>query len=368
MILTSSNLAHYLMVRGLVTAQSVVEGDYLAVEVMRRNRNFKVIRQRHPGYFVKQVKVWDAASLATLRSEAQCYRLASSHPSFRTLQSLVPAFYAYDEANAILVTELLGNSENFSEYHTRQGVFPLPASSELGSAFGRYHRKVPVSPPEEPGSASFQRRIPWPLTLYRHEWKSGVGMSQANLQMVELVHRYPEFARALQPLCDGWSATALIHGDIKWDNCMLQTGADGKAAIRIVDWEMADWGDGLWDVAAILNQYLSHWIYSMPTGSSADAADLVESASHPFHSMLPAIHVFWHAYVQASGLSGAAAEAALTKVMAYCGARMLQSVYEYSQYSAQLTRPALFLLQASQNILSDPPGAIRDLLGMGAAA
>jgi thiamine kinase-like enzyme len=368
MILTSSNLAPYLMARGLVTAPSVVEGDYLSVEVLRRNRNFKVIRQRHPGYFVKQVKTWDAQSLATLRTEAQCYRLAANHPSFQTLQSLVPSFYMYDETHAILITELLSNSENLSEYHIRQGSFPLAASSELGAAFGRYHRHVPVSPPEDIQSAAFLRRIPWALTLHRQEWKSSAGMSQANREMVELVHRHPEFARALKPLCDGWAATALIHGDIKWDNCMMQIDAAGKTVVKIVDWEMADWGDGLWDVAAILNQYLSHWIYSLPAGSPGEAVDLVDAASRPFHSMLPAIHAFWLAYAQASNLSGAAAEAALTKVMAYCAARMLQSVYEFSQYSSQLARPALFLLQASQNILSDPPGAVRDLLGMGAAA
>ncbi|HEY0794957.1 MAG TPA: phosphotransferase [Acidisarcina sp.] len=368
MVLTSSNLAHYLLARGLLTPVSIVDGDYLAVETARRNRNFKVIRSRNPAYFVKQVKIWDNQSLATLRCEVYCYWLAANHPDFAALRSLVPRFYGWDENHAILVTELLTRAENLSEYHARHSAFPIAAAMELGSAFGRYHRQVPAPPPDATQAAPFPRRVPWALTMHQPEWKTLTGLSEANAQMIALVHSYPEFAQALEPLRAAWPATALIHGDIKWDNCMVETDSAGNPAIKIVDWEMADWGDGLWDVAAIFNQYLSHWIYSLPGDSSAATVDLVDSATRPFRHMLPALHAFWSAYARASELSGLAAKAALSKTMTYCGARMLQSVYEYSQYSPRLTRPALYLLQASQNILADPEGAVRDLLEMGNTA
>ena len=48
----------------------------------------------------------------------------------------------------------------------------------------------------------------------------------------------------------------------------------------------------------------------------------------------------------------------------YCGARMIQTAYEYLQYSQQISQPTLFLLQASMNILSNPQEAIYELLGM----
>jgi hypothetical protein len=60
MVLTPLNLVHLLIERGFITADSVVDGRYLAIESSRRQRSFKVIRRGLPGYFVKQVKRWDA--------------------------------------------------------------------------------------------------------------------------------------------------------------------------------------------------------------------------------------------------------------------------------------------------------------------
>ena len=45
MLLTSTNIVHYLLERGLVSAEQVVDGDYMVVEAPRRNRNFKVMKR-----------------------------------------------------------------------------------------------------------------------------------------------------------------------------------------------------------------------------------------------------------------------------------------------------------------------------------
>ncbi len=51
MVLNSSNIVHYLLERGLVTGQQIVDGDYMVVEAPRRNRNFKIVKRDQTGLF-----------------------------------------------------------------------------------------------------------------------------------------------------------------------------------------------------------------------------------------------------------------------------------------------------------------------------
>ena len=51
MLLTSTNIVHYLLERGLVSAQQIVDGDYMVVEAPRRNRNFKIMNHHRTGCF-----------------------------------------------------------------------------------------------------------------------------------------------------------------------------------------------------------------------------------------------------------------------------------------------------------------------------
>src|SRR5215831_10150500 len=125
MILTRYNLADYLLERGLLSFESIVDGDLMVVEAARRNRNFKVIRKNQPGYFVKQIKEWEPQSIATLQCEATCYWLAQNDPrlSATDLVQLMPRYYFYDASRHALVTELLPEGENLSEYHRRLAKF-----------------------------------------------------------------------------------------------------------------------------------------------------------------------------------------------------------------------------------------------------
>src|SRR5215510_409293 len=110
MILTRNNLIDYLLERGLLSFESVVDGSVMVVEASRRNRNFKVVRKdNHPGYFVKQIKEWEPQSIATLQCEATCYWLAQNDANLSDteLVDLMPRYHLYDSARHTLVTELL---------------------------------------------------------------------------------------------------------------------------------------------------------------------------------------------------------------------------------------------------------------------
>ena len=99
----------------------------------------------------------------------------------------------------------------------------------------------------------------------------------------------PEFHAALDELRGEWRQDALIHGDMKWDNCVMPRHDDPARAaegLKIVDWELADIGDGCWDVGAVFQAYLAHWILTMRIPAEQVSPDhLLDYAEFPLDRM-----------------------------------------------------------------------------------
>lgn len=365
MILTASNIVYYLIDRGLVTPASVVDGDFMVIDTSRRNRNFKVLRKNSPGYFVKQIQYWEPQAISSLQREATCYWLARHDPDFTPLAALLPKSYQYDAENSILVLELLPQGENLSEYHRRLGQFPPEVAVQLGTQLGTYHRQVGKKLQNSPSNSAFPKQIPWILQFAQQSNSLLSTLSTGNSQLLSLLQKYPDFQRSLDTLQKQWRIDALIHGDIKWDNCILSS-QDGKRepSLKIVDWELADFGDACWDVGAIFQAYLSFWLLSIPATAGATPAQLVEMAQYPLEAMQPAIQSFWHTYCHTLQPSNHKPEELLDRSVKYAAARMIQTSYEILTFSPQLTPNILCLLQVSLNILKDPSNAIEHLLNL----
>lgn len=368
MILTPANLVHYLMARGLVSPESVVDGDFTVVDMSRRNHNLQVTRKSAPGLFVKQVQDWDPHSAETLHREATCYWLAGNDPDFAPLAALLPKFHMYDPARQVLVVELIPGAETVAEYHRRMGRFPLGIAVQMGTLLGTYHRRVGGKTKSAERDGVFPRAVPWVLSLHFHNPSHFGAVSAGVNQLLGIVAQYPEFPAALDALRAEWTQDALIHGDMKWENCVVRATAEGgdeAAEVKIVDWELADIGDGCWDVGAIFQAYLTFWIMSMRIPPEQVRPErLPELAEFPIEAMQPAIGAFWSAYVGTLGADADAARRLLRKSVRYGAARMIQTAWEYLTYSPQINANALAMLQVSINVLTRPDDAIRHLLAI----
>jgi aminoglycoside phosphotransferase (APT) family kinase protein len=183
--------------------------------------------------------------------------------------------------------------------------------------------------------------------------------------MQNILQKYPEFQQTLDLLRGRWQISSLIHGDIKWDNCLVHAPEEsGEVQLKIVDWELADFGDPCWDVGAVFQAYLSCWIMSLPIQGDAPPAQLVQRAQYPLEAMQPALRSFWQAYGAARQLDDKQKGELLERCVQYGAARMIQTAYEYLAFAPQITASALYLLQASLNILTQPREAIQHLLGL----
>ena len=366
MILSKSNVVHYLLEQGLIALDSVVDGDLMVADATRRNRNFKIIRRQAQGYFVKQIQNWDQQTIAGLAGEATCYRLALNAPKLTALARLVPRDFLYDSQRHVLVTELLADGETLTDHHRRLNAFPVEPARLLGELFGGLHNEEPGSLGNSPEAAVFRRQIPWILWAHQHGTHLFTTLSAANSQLLQIVQRYPEFQRTLDELRQAWQPDRLMHGDIKWDNCVVYPDklAGGALALKAVDWELADIGDLRWDLGALLQSYISFWVLSMQMSGEIPPAQLAETAQYPIEKMQPSIRAFWTSYVKVRALDRDTASALLALSMKFGAARMIQTAYEYMQFAPQISPNALCLLQVSFNILKEPSEAVTHLLGL----
>lgn len=372
MYLDAGNLVFYLAERRLLTLDSVVAGDFMVLEQSSRNRNFKVIRRRSPGYFLKQAPNRNPEYTRTLEREAACYRLAERQARGAGLGALLPRFHHYDPARFILVVELLPDAESLWERHLGARGFPLELAELQGRKLGAFHRQS--APSAADGSApaelaAFERRLPWILSIHETHPRYLSQLSLGNSQLLEILQRYPEFPAALDALRRSWSFDSLIHGDIKWENLVL-CRRDGASApeLRVIDWEMADFGDACWDAGAVFQAYLSFWIFSLPLGGGMSLAQAAAASPFQMAEMRPALAAYWTSYARARKLGPAASRALLERSVTCAAARMIQTAYEGIQQSPQITPQALCQLQMSMNILREPGAAVRDLVGAPAAS
>ena len=352
MLITASNICHYLIAQRVISSESVVDGDFAVVDVSGRNRNFKVIRKIHSGYFVKQIQQWDAQTVAMLQCEAACYWLARNDSSFASLATVMPEFHSYDLERHILITELIPEGENLYEHLRRVGHFSDEVAARLGQVLGTYHRELGNGLNDSQHAAIFPRQVPWILSADRRNSHPFKELSPATSELFDVIEESSQLRLALDDLRNGWCATSLMHGDMRLENCIVvRDGAHDEWNLKIVDWELADIGDPCWDLGGIIQAFLSASIMSLPLDNEAPA-NMDAPASHA--GMQPAIQSFWNGYIaerqnEEDGL--------LERCLRYGAARMIQSAYEYVQFSPQVSSQALHLLQVSAEILKDPSRA-----------
>jgi hypothetical protein len=358
--LTSANLAHYLIERGLVGADEIVAGAFSVVDASRRNRNFKVFRQGRTGLFVKQMRDLQTDAAHTLRREAICYEAAAGVPE---LARIMPRLLRYDDARHTLVTELAPEAESLLAYHQRFRTFPVEIGVSLGEALGTYHGVAGALLTDPRLTASFARQIPVILTLRRGGHAALGHFGLIGPQASALIRQHPDFESMLDALAAGWRTDSLIHGDMKWDNVLVYPTDEGLD-FRVVDWEMADFGDAAWDVGAVIQSFLTAWILSMPIASGLPPAAYVGMAREPLEAMHPVFSAFWRTYAAKRGWDAALAARERERCLSFGAARLAWAAIEQRVFVSNVDSTATAMLQVSFNILKDPARAVRELLNV----
>ncbi len=361
-MLTQDGAVSYLLKRELLSPAHVVEGDVVVEDISRRHHSYRITASQGPGYVLKQGVGQDR--MLAVEREAAVYKLLGS--GMPALSRYVPRLHAYDAREHVLVLELVDDSLNLREYHLRRGRFPTTLARLLGQALGALHRWTGNGAGEEQDVRLAADPPPWVFSLHRPRVDFLRECSSANLQVIQLIQRFPPFGDLLDGLSRQWRTEALVHRDIRWDNWIVarKQGPSDRSRLRLVDWELASAGDPCWDAGSVLADYLGFWLLSIPVTGELPPDRFLELARYPLEKMQPALRAFWEAYVREMGLGAATADEWLLRSTRYAAARLVQTAFEQMQMSVQLTGNVVCLLQLSLNMLQRPLEATLQLLGV----
>jgi Ser/Thr protein kinase RdoA (MazF antagonist) len=350
-VLKQAEVTGYLLRRGLLAPEAVVGGNLVVREVSSRNCNFAVEASHGRSYLLKQGR--SAEGVATVAREAAVYEELVSRGE--ELRSHLVDFIDYDSDEGVLVLELLEEAEDLRGRHQRLEACPPGLGEALGVALGTLHRETRATYPEA--------RAPWVLSIHRPDTGVFRDVSAANLELIRIVQGDDGLDECLDELREGWRVEALIHQDVKWDNCLV--GPDDH--LRLIDWEVAVAGDPYWDLASALSQYLSFWLFSIPVIGSEPPARFPALAQYPLDAMKDALRSCCEGYARAGG-ARALDEESLRQTVAYSGARLIQSAFEASQFAQRLDSGAILHLQLGANLMKRPDDGAEQLLGLTAGA
>jgi aminoglycoside phosphotransferase len=349
-MLTTAGIAHYLLSLGVVNPSAVVEDELAVLDVSRRNAVFLAVARRGPAYVVKQAR---AGTAATLAHEAAVLRALAAMPE---LDGLVPQVVHEDRAAACLVLRTPADARDWSEHH-RAGRFPPSLGRALGRTLAALH-ELPVEGIEDLPPPTDRL---WGLTLPEPSHELLLDFSAAAMDLLARLQAHDFICARLQNLRGVTSADAIVHGDLRWDNCMVVAapGSGRRNRLLLVDWELAGRGIASFDIGTALAEYLSAWVGSIPMPDPRDPSRFVDHARYPLASMRPAIHTLWTTYRSARNRPPT-----LAHVVELAAVRLLQAALEHARQSDELSAHVVVVAQLGAHLLTDPEGTALALLGL----
>jgi Ser/Thr protein kinase RdoA (MazF antagonist) len=363
--LTVDTVVPYLVERNLVSVAAIVEGDLEVIDAGRRNQNLKIVRRRGPSYLIKQPGEGERATEATIRCEASFYNHCQLDPAAADVRGLLPRLHGWDEGRNLLVLELVDGRPLWTHYEaTSAPEFSSDSAAPLGDALGTFHRVFREGSSLSDEWAGLPTAPPWILFVHRPTPEIFARLSPANLQVLKLLQKNRPMAARLERLDTEWTADTLIHNDIKGDNVLVTTHADGGVRVRIVDWELIQIGDAAWDVGTVFRDFLDYWLLSVPLSGDLTPEQMLKGAHLPLGKLHPAARAFWRAYRASARMDADAAGPFLLRSLRFAAARMAQGAYELSSAVHYPSNYAVAMLQLAANILADPRDASLHLFGI----
>ena len=315
-MLTRRDAVHHLLRLGLVTPVDLVDAGVTATEYTGRNRLVQIEIAGGTGYVVKEPQRPGTPDAATMWIEGALSWMSANDPAFAELARWMPKYYHYDERNALLTTELVVPSASL--YSVLFAGSAQPATlRELGRVFALLHG--PVSRGLQDRTRKLFRTGPaWAITLGTPQ-QIFAPVNDAGRTVLQRVMDYPGGPEALARAREMWRDVHLIHGDAKAGNVLVRP--DGS--VRVIDWEIAAIGDGLWDVAGIVHSML------------IPQYQIVEDLAAAERRARPLLEAFWDGYVSDLAEPPPGDDPRVT-MLRLAGTRLVQTCLETTLYTDRI--------------------------------
>ena len=357
MKVTETNIYQYLHKRDLLNKEEVLKGNFMVQPVETRNYNMKILINEKDSLFVKQMAN-DQISNGLFQREVATYTIFQNAAKQLAIAERVPKLLDHNLNQNIMVTELVYNSSNLNEYYfAAKTLDPTLAVEQAQILFDCHSAAI-----DEEESKAFPKALPWVLQLDQYQAHEFFIDNAFSTQVISLIKSNPVLQTELLKLASTWKPTSLIHGDIKWINFLITSNQNGLTQ-KLIDWELADIGDPLWDVAGLIQSYISTWMQSIDETSANyklydhltcyDIKDTAESAK-----------AFLFEYIRLQNIPTYKHHEFFEKVIQLTAARIIQTSLEEVTYLSEIKANSMRHVQLAFNILKDPMDSLDKLFNI----
>lgn len=348
MRLTKRNIHSYLIDKNFLDPARIIAGDYLLTQSQSRNAIFRVSLGESSGLFVKQLISMDPQNCYLMQKDATAQYLIQHTDLYKKAQAYIPEYLGYDLENHVLISEYFPKAQNLLEHILEKKSLSTKYGEKLAALFSSYHHKIDDKVDTNRSLQFFTQQIPWIMNLPDTFGQKGAQVHT----IISTILNDTVLVNSLEQLRADWKIESLIHGDVKLTNFII-TKENDKENLKVIDWEIADLGDPLWDIAGLIQSYITTWAFSVPNPANG-FIDSVDLNTISCDSLKEVLSDFWQHYVRLCKINKSNAPVAFLKTMKYVAARLLQSAFESNQFTPLMTPNAVRLIQLSQNIFKDP--------------
>lgn len=239
--MTGSELVAFLLERRVLEPVHVVDNG---VRIVDRRRDRFIVREvsvaATPRAVVKEQA--DESAAHYLATEALTLEYLQEQPG---LACIAPRFYAYDLSRGLLAMQHVDGLPllHWIDEHGEVGIALLDRFAAVLAALHRESR----------GGAPVAATLPWVL----HVLEPGPHWRPPALAEVRPMVRDPDrLLDATRHARRIWNSECLVHGDLKWEHCLVGKNSEPSAGPLLIDWELATNGDPAWDVASVIAEIL----------------------------------------------------------------------------------------------------------------
>jgi len=308
-----------------------------------------------------------AETTNSLMREGALYQLAHQEPAFESIKTQAPQYLDYNASQHILITRLIDGVMPLQDRFNKQGHIDAPTVARLAQSLAQVHLEAPKMAAVPQNKRAFlPGQLPWVFSNVQQSLQAFAanpqGMPQAQQQLLQQIQQMPDLLNALNGLAHFYTPLCLIHGDIKWDNILASEEKEPKQFF-ITDWELADIGDPIWDVACVMHSFATQWMFLLNTTPGQNGYNGPQwKAEHTF----AVAQQFWQNYTEALGFSPQQEAMQRLRMMKFVGARLVQSTFEMLHNQPSLPPTVQSILQYARFALLSPDAALPQVLGMAA--
>jgi aminoglycoside phosphotransferase (APT) family kinase protein len=228
---------------GFLTAADIVDKDVDLVDLGRSNPVHLVRIDTVGRLIVKQGQAVGSVFDAGFEREASVFRHAAGSVA---LARLMPRCLAVRPELRLLVLEFIDGTPAWAV--EADGILEtVELIVRLASTLGELHCATR-------SNAGFDDALPWVLRLFDDD-RDALMWSHPDVRpLLNQAAERPRFVENLRGCRQSWRADCLIHGDVKFDNCLLLAAGGERSAfeVKFIDWELSVYGDPAWDLACLL--------------------------------------------------------------------------------------------------------------------